>query len=82
MIDVSNISPITPTTPKATKRPTKNMVMGVFSPTAPTSQAAIKAPTANREPWARFKIPITPRMMLNPSEVRNKKEAKYNPFSM
>jgi hypothetical protein len=31
---------------------------------------------AKRDPWARFKIPITPKIMLNPREVRNKKEAK------
>jgi hypothetical protein len=35
---------------------------------------------AKREPWARFNIPMTPRMMLSPREVRNRKEAKYRPL--
>jgi len=25
-------------------------------------------------------MPMVPKIMLNPREVRNKKEAKYNPF--
>jgi hypothetical protein len=82
MRDVSNARPTTPATPKAARSPTKKRVIGELDPKAPTIHAATKAPIANNEPWARFNIPITPRMILNPREVRNRKEAKYNPFNI